>query len=113
VSEARHPISSLTDRLAYQRRDTSLESAGGQAVAYVPVATLWGRVRGLSVRQGASADARAALASHSVVVRFRADVRPGDRFVHRGRNLYVLGAEDIDGGRAFLACRCTETAVTA
>jgi SPP1 family predicted phage head-tail adaptor len=112
VSEAHPPAGSLSDRLHFQRRDTGLEDEGGQAPTYLPIATIWGRVRGLSARQAVAADARAALASHSVVVRFRADVRPGDRFLYRGRPLYVLGAEDLDGRRAFLACRCAETAVT-
>ena len=41
-----------------------------------------------------------------------APTAPGDRFVYRGRNLEVLSAEDINGRRQFLGCRCTERAVT-
>ena len=50
--------------------------------------------------------------SHTVVLRHRAGIAPGDRFVHRGRKLEVLSAEDLTGRRQFLACRCAERVVT-
>jgi head-tail adaptor len=49
--------------------------------------------------------------SHSVVMRFRADLGPGDRIVYRGRNLDVVTAGDLNGRRAYLSCACTETSV--
>lgn len=67
-------------------------------------ATIWARVQ--SVGPGKEFDGKPM--THTVVVRFRSDVMPGDRFVHRGRNLDVLSADDLTGRRAFLACRCAE-----
>lgn len=101
-------IGGLTDRVELQRRTTSSEAEGGHAVLYVPSGTLWARVRLLGASRGVAADARSLEASHSVVIRHRSGVEPGDRFVYRGRKLEVLSTEDISGRRQFLACRCME-----
>jgi SPP1 family predicted phage head-tail adaptor len=50
--------------------------------------------------------------SHSVVLRFRSDVSPGDRIVYRGRNLDVVSTADLNGRRAYLSCACSETSFT-
>ena len=106
------PLGSLTDRVQLQRREMTREDEGGHAIVYVPVATLWARVRALSARSVISADARASAISHVVVIRFRTDVKPGDRFGYRGRHLVVVSAEDLNGRRAYLSCQCSETGVS-
>jgi SPP1 family predicted phage head-tail adaptor len=106
------PVGTMTDRVQFQRREMTREDEGGHATVFVPVATIWSRVRPLSARSVANADGRGTSASHAVVTRFRNDVLPGDRFVYRGRNLSVVSAEDLNGRRAYLNCQCAETAVT-
>lgn len=105
-------VGMLTDRVQYQRREMTREAEGGHTALYVPVATIWSRVRSLSARGSFDGDGRGSTISHVVVTRFRSDVKPGDRFVHRGRNLHVVGADDLNGRRAWLSCQCSETAVT-
>ena len=104
-------VGSLTDRVSYQRRETSSEDEGGHATFFVPITSLWARVRALSGRQVTEADARGVAVSHSVVVRFRSDVKAGDRFGYRGRWLSVVSAGDLNGRRAWLSCSCVETGV--
>ncbi len=70
-------VGSLTDRVSYQRRETSGEDEGGHVAMFVPLTSLWARVRALSGRQVTEADARGVAVSHSVVVRFRSDVKAG------------------------------------
>jgi SPP1 family predicted phage head-tail adaptor len=106
------PVGSLTDRVQFQRREMTREAEGGHLTVYVPVATVWSRVRGLSARSAMSADGRGSAVSHAVVTRFRSDVKPGDRFVYRGRHLSVVSAEDLNGRRAYLSCQCSEVAVS-
>ena len=106
------PIGGLTDRVQLQRRTTTAEDEGGHAVLYVPLSTLWARVRAFGGGRGVAADARGTEVTHTVVIRHRTGVFPGDRFLYRGRYLEVLGAEDISGRRKYLACRCTERRVT-
>ena len=105
-------IGGLTDRVQLQRRTETAEDEGGHAVLYVPLMTLWARVRAFGGGRGVAADARGVEVTHTVVIRHRSGVFPGDRFVYRGRHLEVLGAEDISGKRKFLACRCAERRVT-
>lgn len=111
MSEAAPAVGSLTDRVSLQRRETTGEDEGGHAVLFVPVTALWARVRALSDRQVNEADARGVAVSHTVVVRFRTDVKAGDRFGYRGRWLGVLSASDLNGRRAWLSCSCFEKGV--
>jgi SPP1 family predicted phage head-tail adaptor len=112
MSGAIPPVGTMTDRVQLQRREMTREDEGGHATIFVPVATIWSRVRALGARTALEADGRGSGISHAVVTRFRNDVRPGDRFVYRGRNLSVVKAEDLNGRRAYLSCQCAETAVT-
>ncbi|WP_338722959.1 phage head closure protein [Devosia sp. XK-2] len=105
-------IGTLTDRVQLKRRETSSDGVGGHERLYVPVTHLWARVRSLSGRQGTNADGRVVAISHSVVLRFRNDVSPGDRIVYRGRNLDVVSMADLNGRRAYLSCACSETSFT-
>lgn len=105
------PISGLTERVQLQRRELTAEAEGGHGEVFVPLATLWARVTAVGARAEQAADGRAVTVSHTVVLRYREDVGPGDRFAWRGRHLRVVSAEDLSGRRRFLGCRCTQTAV--
>lgn len=112
MSERVPAVGTLTDRVQLRRREMLPESEGGHAALFVPTASVWARVRSLAGRQGASTDGRAVSVSHTVVLRFRNDVAPGDRIVYRGRSLDVVSAADLNGRRAYLSCLCSETSVT-
>lgn len=105
-------VGTLTDRVQLKRRESVTDGGGGHERLYVPVTHVWARVRSLSGRQGTNADGRAVAISHSVVLRFRSDVSPGDRIVYRGRNLDVVSTADMNGRRAYLSCACSETSFT-
>ncbi|MEQ1902393.1 MAG: phage head closure protein [Devosia sp.] len=106
------PIGTLTDRVQLRRRDNLSESEGGQVAAFTALATVWARIRSLSERQAGEVDARGRNITHSVVMRFRTDLKPGDRILYRGRVLEVAAANDLNGHRAYLSCHCVERAVT-
>ena len=112
MSEKLPAIGLLRDRIAFARKEMAAEPEGGHGVVYMPVATLWGRVRALSSRRQIEADGRGVTITHMVTLRYRADIRPGDRLTARGRHLFVERAEDIDGRRAFIACACSQTLTT-
>lgn len=112
MSERPPPLGTLVDRVQLQRREMTHEGEGGHVTVFVPVATVWSRVRALSARGLFEADGRGTAITHSVVTRFRNDVLPGDRFLYRGRGLQVVSADDLNGRRAWLSCRCSEMAVT-
>ena len=106
------PIGALTDRVQLLRRDMAAEEGGGHVTLYVPLAKVWSRVRPVSGRAGQAADGRAVTISHICVMRFRNDIKPGDRLLYRGRKLDVVTAGDLNGRRAYLSCACSETQVT-
>jgi SPP1 family predicted phage head-tail adaptor len=105
-------ISGLRDRVQVLYRQTTAEDEGGHTTLFVPAGTLWARVTATGVRTIELADGRTAAMTHTVVLRHRTGISPGDRFIHRGRKLEVLSTEDLTGRRQFLACRCAERVVT-
>lgn len=105
-------IGTLRDRVTLQHRTMADEIEGGHSLAFATALGLWARVRALSGRQTSLGDARASAITHTVVVRYRTDIAPGDRFVFMGRDLDVISAADLNGARAFLSCACAETSVT-
>jgi SPP1 family predicted phage head-tail adaptor len=113
MSETRiPPLGTLTDRVTLKRKIVSSEPEGGEVAVYSTLSTVWARVRQLSARQAYAGDARGQAISHSVVLRFRTDLAPGDRIVYRGRDLEIAALADINGRRAYLSCQCSERAVT-
>lgn len=111
MSGATPPLGTLRDRVQIQQKQMVTEADGGHAVIYFPLATVWARVASLEGRQGRAADSRTAETSHAVVMRFRKDLRPGDRIVYRGRPLEILSANDLNGRRAYTSCACAERRV--
>ena len=105
-------IGTLTDRVQLKRRIVSGEDEGGQAAIFSPIAYVWARVRQLSSRPSVDGDVRGPAVTHSVVMRFRNDLNPGDRISYRGRDLDVAGAADLNGRRVYLSCQCSERVVT-
>ncbi|GHA29341.1 hypothetical protein GCM10007989_26150 [Devosia pacifica] len=111
MSGAVPPIGTLTDRIELFTKVTSRNASGGQETIFVPNGSVWARVRSLRGRRTSHLDGRAASISHSVVIRYRSDLRAGDRIVYRGRRLEVQGTEDLNGRRAYLGCSCVETRI--
>jgi SPP1 family predicted phage head-tail adaptor len=112
VSDTIPALGTLTDRVQLQRKHMTAEDEGGHAVSYLPVATVWARVRRLSARQDFADDARGQAITHSVVFRFRTDLKAGDRINYRGALLDIVSLGDINGRRAYRGCQCIERAVT-
>jgi SPP1 family predicted phage head-tail adaptor len=101
-------LGALRDRVQILRRDVADDGQGGTTTTFVLIATVWGRVRELTARPARGWDRRIASISHSVVLRFRTDISPGDRLLYRGRALDVVAADDLNGRRAYLSCACLE-----
>ena len=105
-------IGTLTDRVQLFRRMTAGEDEGGEIVTYNPLGWAWARVRPLATRAAMESDGRGQTISHSVVMRFRSDLKAGDRIAYRGTTLDVLAVGDLNGRRSYLSCQCSARAVT-
>lgn len=106
-------IGALRDRIQLFRKEQTQEDEGGHEIVFVPVATVWARVHARPAGLVNFADARGVKTSHSVTLRTRNDLSPGDRIGWRGRVLDVLSVEDMNGRGAFKYCACMERQVTA
>ena len=104
-------IARLRDRAALLRRDSSLQADGGYELSYTQFAEVWAEVRPSMGADRIHADARAARVSHQITLRYRDDLVPGDRIKVRGKDLDIVSAEDPNGRRAYLSCKCTEILV--
>jgi len=64
----------------------------------------------MPVRQseGASADHLQGAISHEVHLRYRDDITPGMRFLHRSRSLRIVSCIDAREEQRFLICLCEE-----
>jgi len=102
----RPALGTLRDRVALMRRDQVVGDGGGLETSFFPLATVWARVTALSPALTGHAGGEAARISHTAVMRYRTDLSPGDRLVYRNTPLEVVSAEDLNGRRAFLVCRC-------
>lgn len=92
-------------------RQTSAEPEGGHEISYVALGAAWARVRALVGQISAQGDGRTAIISHKIILRFRTDLAPGDRIESRGIALDIVSAEDLNGRRAYLICRCTSKSI--
>lgn len=89
----------LNTRASLQDRVTSDDGAGGEAVAYTTIATLWLGLAAQSGRELAQAKQLNSRVTHLVTARYRADVRARMRLVTGSRVLEIHGAYDPDGRR--------------
>jgi SPP1 family predicted phage head-tail adaptor len=105
------PIGSMTERVVLQQRLTTHQDEGGEAALFSPLATVWARVTPVGTRAAFASDARTQVTSHVVVVRYRTDLKPGDRISWRGGDLDVEGTSEI-GRRAYLSVQCSSAAVS-
>lgn len=108
MTASANTIATLNQRVGIEQRTETLLPEGGHAVVFVPLATVWARVHARPGILQTDADARASVATHQIVMRYRRDVSPGDRFDWQGRKLEVLWAEDLEGRKGFLNCGCTQ-----
>jgi len=84
------------------------DGAGGETVAWSPVATVWAAVEPVAASERRIADHLAAAVTHRLTLRWRGDVVGGMRATHRGRNFRILAAVDPDESRRFLVAEAVE-----
>lgn len=107
MSGAKVPaLGTLRDRVQLLRRVTTPDGAGGEEIAFVPMATVWARVTARNPALTTHGAGPAAQSTHSVVLRYRTDLTPGDRLTYRGQSLDVIAADDLNGRKAYLSVAC-------
>jgi SPP1 family predicted phage head-tail adaptor len=98
----------LNSRVILEAPQATPDGAGGQAIAWVAVATLWAELRPAGGGETFAFERAEPTVGWRVRIRFRDDVAPNMRFAIGPRVLEIRAAFDPDGRRAFLECLAEE-----
>lgn len=98
----------LRDRIKIEAPLRASDGAGGAAISWTPVATVWADVASFKGSKLLAADQIEEHEPFRVIIRFRADVKVDMRIVWRGRRLDIVSLFDPDGERRWLVVECEE-----
>lgn len=98
----------LGERVTIEAPLRASDGAGGAAISWSEVATVWADVISFKGTELFNADKLEAREPFRVVIRHRTDVTADMRLRWRGRVLDIRGAFDPDGRRRWLAIDCEE-----
>jgi SPP1 family predicted phage head-tail adaptor len=100
----------LRERVTVQAFTTATDEYGQQTEVWSDVATVWAAVLPQGGRERMKAEQVSPVERVLVVMRYRPDVTPQERIVHRGRVLEVHSVSDARSGRTWLEIDCTVAA---
>jgi SPP1 family predicted phage head-tail adaptor len=80
------------------------DGSGGFVVTYQDGGTVWALVDTLSSRLDNFGAREIDEASHRIVVRFRDDLKPGQRLSRLNTNYTIKMVKDLDGTSRYLSC---------
>lgn len=98
----------LRHKLTLEAPTRTGDGGGGAEVSWSPVDEVWARIEARSGAETVTAEKRASRLSHTVTLRWRADLDPTQRLRLGARVLEIEAVSDPDGRRRWLQCRCTE-----
>ncbi len=105
---SRAPIGALRHRLRLEAPVDADDGAGGFSRSYRSVNSIWAQVSAISANQQFNEQRFEQTNNYQIVIRWRADVVAGMRFVFRDRLFLIQASSDPDGRRRFLTCACEE-----
>jgi SPP1 family predicted phage head-tail adaptor len=89
----------LRHSVQLQNETRARDAFGGVTETTTALATVWADVRPVEPEERFEAQALSVRPSHRVTIRFRSDVKQGQRLVYGGRTFNVLYAYDPDQRR--------------
>ena len=89
-------IGLMRERVAVQAPQELRSPTGEATLSWATEATVWASVDGLTSRDVLQAQQANVIASHKVVMRFRATVTPQYRLVWRGKTLEIVSISPRD-----------------
>ncbi len=100
----------MTARLALEAQVSEPDGQGGARVAWAEVAAMWARIEPVSSVAGEHAAAETGTITHRIWIRFRSDIRAGQR-LRKGMRLFAVKlVQDPDETGRYLTCLCEEEA---
>ena len=107
-------IGKMRHRVALQAESRAPDAAGGYAVTWTTVATVWARIEPQGAGETVAAGQLTAPVSHRVTVRRRSDISPtaSMRLLFGSRVFDIRGVLNQDEGNRYLVLICEENVVT-
>ena len=87
-------IGKLSSRVALQAPQEVRSPTGEATLTWTTEATVWASVAGLSSRDILQAQQANVIASHKVIIRYRATVNPQYRLLWRGKTLEIASVSE-------------------
>lgn len=95
-------------RLVLEKPASTPDGAGGATRGWTATGIVAADIRPVRPEERGSGEGIADLVLHKIVIRHRADVRPGDRFRIGGRVFLILAVSDPQEDGRYLACLAEE-----
>ena len=108
MGAAPNAAGALDTLVVLEAPQTIPDGAGGEAIAWTTVATLWADLRPMGGGETFVFERADPSVRWRVRIRFRADVAPNMRFAIGQRALEIRAAFDPDGRRTWLECLAEE-----
>jgi SPP1 family predicted phage head-tail adaptor len=96
--------------VALEKATATPDGAGGATLSWAEIATLFAEATPLKAEERPRGEGLADTVLHRIVIRYRNDVLPGDRFRRGGRAFLILAVSDPQEDGRFLACLAEEGA---
>ena len=95
-------------RLILQTQNGTPDGMGGFVTSWVTVATIWGDIMPVSMRERAQGDKLISDYSHKIIVRYTDIIPPIGRFVYESRAFNIVSAVNPDNSGSHLVIYCHE-----
>jgi len=104
-------VGALRHRVTVEEPERAADDGGGGDVTWATVANVWAEVVPKSGREVFESDQLGGRITHEVRMRWRADIAPDMRIIHRGRPFNVRYAVNVSGRDEWLICECEEASL--
>lgn len=98
----------LRTQMTLQDQIETPDDRGGFIVTWTDVSLIWATIETVVPRGEAFGGRQFEEASHRVTMRFRGDVKPGQRLVRARTNYRIQLVSDVDGSERYLTCFVVE-----
>jgi SPP1 family predicted phage head-tail adaptor len=95
-------------RLILQTQNGTPDGMGGFETSWVTVATIWGDIMPVSMRERTQGEKLISDYSHKIIVRYTDIIPPIGRFVYESRAFNIVSAVNPDNSGSYLTVYCHE-----
>jgi len=84
------------------------DGQGGITRSYSTLANVYGHINPVGSRRTNRGHGDEVTTTHRIIVRYRTDIAPDQRFISNNRSFDIQTVRDLDESQRFLLCECVE-----